>query len=549
MVFENYMTLQIVFLLGVLLVLIRDSLVEKKEQPNGSQNYLFYLSALIVFIGVLFRVINPSYPAGTFIDGAMGAYDSWCLTHFQVDSNLASFPVYLKSWGTGQSALYAYLAAPFIKFLGLSVEVYRLPGAMLGALSIVVFYKMLRSIKLKPTLIFCLSSFVAINPWHIIKCRFAVDCNIFPDIFLIGVCLLIIAFYSKSRKQTIYYILGCILIGLSAYGYAVAWFMLPVFMILLMIYALRSKLISVRLCLLGFSATLLVAMPLLLFVLNLASGGEQYEFGPLTITALDGSRHSGTTIFGMDNILGILRQNFKFAFQMLVLGKDPDFFDTSIIFPYGLFYNMISLPFLVIGLYYTYKQRNIWSDIMAIWLISCLFILMFVLPNVNRWNTVWFPLIIFTAYGIYNIISKTPKWIGGLIFTIYLFAFLAFSYHYMFHYFPATFVNANTQAKEEIRFAGSKGFDKIYYPNNMDYAYVLFYSPIDPYVFCKTKVKGDDLYRFSMQSFANVEMTLPDEITPQKNVAYVIPNDSLNNINLSCFQVKKGEFFSVIWTE
>ncbi len=143
MVFQNYMLIQIIFLVGVLLFLGREIFLAKKKIDVVERKRIYILQ-LILFIGVLARSLNLLWPYGSFIDEPMGAYDSWCLANYGVDSNLASYPVYLKSWGTGQSALYAYLALPFIKLFGLSEESYRLPMSLIGSFVILFFYWTLR---------------------------------------------------------------------------------------------------------------------------------------------------------------------------------------------------------------------------------------------------------------------------------------------------------------------------------------------------------------------------------------------------------------------
>ena len=57
-------------------------------------------------------------PYGIHIDEAGMGYDAWSLQKYHVDRWLNHFPVYLINFGGGQSALYAYLCAMFIKLFG-----------------------------------------------------------------------------------------------------------------------------------------------------------------------------------------------------------------------------------------------------------------------------------------------------------------------------------------------------------------------------------------------------------------------------------------------
>ncbi len=57
-------------------------------------------------------------PNGIHVDEMGMGYDAWCLAHFGVDRYLKAYPVYLMNFGGGQSALYAYLCIPFVKWFG-----------------------------------------------------------------------------------------------------------------------------------------------------------------------------------------------------------------------------------------------------------------------------------------------------------------------------------------------------------------------------------------------------------------------------------------------
>lgn len=75
-------------------------------------------------------------PNGIHVDEMGMGYDAWCLAHFGVDRYLKAYPVYLMNFGGGQSALYAYLCIPFVKWFGLSPLSIRLPGILLYMISL-----------------------------------------------------------------------------------------------------------------------------------------------------------------------------------------------------------------------------------------------------------------------------------------------------------------------------------------------------------------------------------------------------------------------------
>lgn len=537
------MFVQIIFLLGVLLFLGREIFLAKKRLDLVERRQLYFLQ-LILLIGVLVRSFNLLLPYGSFIDEPMGAYDSWCLANFGVDSNLASYPVYLKSWGTGQSALYAYLALPFIKLFGLSEESYRLPMSLIGSFVILFFYWTLRKTQKNVLLVFCLSAFLAINPWHIMKCRFGLDCNIFPDILLIGICFIVLAYNARTQaKQFISYLLAFSFLSISAYGYGVSWFMLPFLFVFLLFFLIKKKRISTQACIVSLVVSLLIVFPLILFAFSLFTGGEQYQIGFITITQLEAGRHNATTIFGTTDIYQTLIDYLKISFKIFVWGIDGVRLNSF--FPYGVFYNIISLPMFIIGLYYGKKEKDLLSILFGAILISSIPIVLFVEPSVWHWNVLWFPVIYFTGLGIYKICqNKLLQW---TFLCIYITLFSSFIYMYFDKRTYVPFYSYNF--KEDVKFVQTLDVDKVYYPAEINHAYALFYAPVSPYIFAKTRI--DEGWPIKVaKSYGNVVIGLPNEIVPTPKTAYVIPNDLLKYIDPAEFKIRRGKhYYTVIWND
>lgn len=539
MEFQNYMFVQVVFLLGVLFFLSREIFLAQKR-PSPVDRKQLYLLQLILFIGVLVRLIYLSYPNGINVDEAMGGYDAWCIANYGVDSHLAQLPIYLRSWGCGQSAFYAYLAVPFIKLFGLSPEVYRLPMALIGCLSILFFYWVLRKTQKETLLVFCLSAFFAINPWHIFKSRIGLDCNIFPDILLWAICFIILAYYSTNIKKQIFYnIIGFCVLAMSAYSYGVSWFMLPFLYVFLFIYLLKMKKITQKACVVSLIISFLIVLPLLLFSYLLITGGEQFQIGPITITTLLGTRVDEASILNFSVIT-----NAKFWFKVLVLGVDIFPFNT--IYPFGYFYNFLSLPFLFAGLFYSKKDKLPLNKIFGIWLICTLPIMLVVSASIYHWNALWFPLMFFAGCGIYKyaLISKSVRW---LLFGLYTFSFLYCGYVYLD---PRSYNPFDDYTyRDEIKFVQSlDNVDSVYYFDHAVHSFILFYAPIDPYLYAKTRVNvGFPMVQ--AKSFGNVRIGLPENIFPLPKTAYVMSNAYVEKVDLSQFKVKQGKYYSVLWND
>ena len=124
-------------------------------------------------------------------------------------------PAFLVAWGGGQNALLSYLMIPFIAILGLNTLSIRLPMAILGCVSLVVMYFLLKKIGNKK-LAFIGLIFFAICPWHIMKSRWGLESNLFPDLILISTYLLILGL---EKENKILYYLSFAVAGITAYSY------------------------------------------------------------------------------------------------------------------------------------------------------------------------------------------------------------------------------------------------------------------------------------------------------------------------------------------
>ena len=102
---------------------------------------------------------------------------------------------------------------PFVALLGLNVFSVRLPMAIVGCISLLVVYKLLKKHGEKITIIGLL--FFAIAPWHIMKSRWGLESNIFPDLVLWGTYFIISGI---NIKKTPLFYLGIAVLSVSVYS-------------------------------------------------------------------------------------------------------------------------------------------------------------------------------------------------------------------------------------------------------------------------------------------------------------------------------------------
>ena len=79
-----------------------------------------------------------------------------------------------------------------------------------------------------------------VNPWNIMASRWGLDCNLLGPISIIAICLLF-------RAEKWYdYIFAGIGLGLVLYTYAISYIIMPVFLVLIVLYMLYTKRISIK---------------------------------------------------------------------------------------------------------------------------------------------------------------------------------------------------------------------------------------------------------------------------------------------------------------
>lgn len=217
--------------------------------------FLIFLLAAAVR---LFRL--GTLPNGTYTDEAYGAYLAYGLMTEGMDDYGIRFPVYFTAWGSGMNALYPYIGAVFFKLFGVSLTVYRIPQALMGIAAVYALYVICKELWSTETAL--LAAFVlAVNPWHIMMCRFGLESNLAPNLFLAGLMFLVLGL----KKREVCLIAAAVCFGLTLYAYAILWLFLPAFLLLCLIFCYKR--LPGKKMMFAFGSILFVmAVPLFLFL-------------------------------------------------------------------------------------------------------------------------------------------------------------------------------------------------------------------------------------------------------------------------------------------
>ena len=142
-------------------------------------HYSFHTALALVFGFISRTAFLDLLPGGLNQDEASAGYDAYAIFKYGIDRNGIRYPVHLVAWGSGQNALYSYLYMPFLLALGVNEISLRLPMALAGCISIFLLYRLLlRRFGARTALLGML--FLVVNPWHLMKSRWALESNLFP---------------------------------------------------------------------------------------------------------------------------------------------------------------------------------------------------------------------------------------------------------------------------------------------------------------------------------------------------------------------------------
>lgn len=486
---------------------------------------------LILALSVFLRSYKlEQIPDGVNVDEAGMAYDAFCLANFRVDRALNRLPVYFVNFGGGQSVLYGYITAIFIKLFGFKLLSMRLSAVIFNSVAILLCYFMIkRHIGEKSAIL--VTALLAINPWNIMSSRWGLDCN------LLAPCLIISLFFLLRAQKWYDYVFAGIAIGVTLYTYALSYAIIPIFLVLVLSYMLYTKKITLKTIVILGVPIFIFAIPLILMILVNNGIINQINW-IITIPKLPNYR-------GSEISLGNVIPNLK-SLDTIFIYDDLPFNSLP---KYGTLYNfaiVLAASGFVIELYNLVvniknKKFTANSAILLFFLASFSFMMCISDLNISKSNAIYFPLIFF-EYSCLNFIYKlqkgkiskelkirenvkivTSRALLVMIAILYIANFALFTKYYFTKY--ATdyaqqqfFENDLLRVLEQVN--GRAEFKEkdvyIYTGAERPYIYTLYANPISPYDFNETRDENDNYGRYTILS----------ERTIDKEGVYIVRADS-----------------------
>ncbi len=422
-----------------------------KRQETGIVIILLFLT---IFTS-LFRI--EQIPDGMHIDEVGMAYDAKSIVENGTDRAGNRLPIYLKNYGGGQSVMYAYLAAIFIKLFGYSLLTVRMPAVLLRIAMFACLYWISKEEKSKKKM-FLLLYFFAISPYFIMQSRWGLDCNLLVGFLTIAVCF----FIQAIRKNTNRWLLigSGIFFGLSLYTYILSCIIVPILLFGICVYTITiQKMKWSDLFFFGVPIFIL-AIPLMLFVL-INKGIIPEIQGIITIPLLQTFRENEISIRNIP-------QSKKIVFSIFSFDRNPSLIYNALPYFGTMYY--CTIPFFLIGfvkaignMAIAWKKKEFQIDtIFIFWFFSVLICMLIIFdPNINKANAIFMPILYLTILGIRTAIEKKRS-ISVPILLLLTIQFGMFFTYYNLHYTNQTSKFFRPNYSEALAFGKEMGQENVY---------------------------------------------------------------------------------------
>ncbi|WP_026666560.1 ArnT family glycosyltransferase [Butyrivibrio sp. AE2005] len=573
--YYNYIATAACAFIGAAAVLIykkgknTDLDTDKKTADISAKTAHIILIGIILFAAALRLIGLGSVPAGLQQDEASLGYDAFAIAKYGVDRNGFAYPIYPITWGCGGgSPLMIYINVLTIKLFGTGVVKLRLLPAILGIATVYIFYLILKEITLSYKKSLFGAAFLAICPWHIILSRWSLDSNIMP--FTLGLSVYLFILGIKTEK-TLIYCLSAAAYAMCMYSYGSATIVVPIHLILISIYCLRKKVISVKQLILAVLTFVIVFSPLLVFYAVNYLGLPEIVTDSFSFNKFTASR-SGEVFLRFDSTLpSALYENIRQLLITLTIGDNDEMLCHFIPGYATLFEFTFPITFLGIflGVFLGKKdivnktseniasankesaedtskiesvtdedKRLAMDAVFVTLLISCVLLAIGIRSDVSRMVMIFLPLIYFLVKGVSFIWDRRA--VGAYaVMTVIVLAAGLFIKDYFGGFNDRTsnlfMPGYGEAAKRAYEIAGDDTEIYSTYENlSAPFVIALYYTDYNPVKFADTVVYKDETDEFRVaESFGNFKFGLPEDYASYagKDAVLILGSSELEAIN------------------
>ena len=437
---------------------------KKEEQDNGvsAGKRHWQILALVLYGMIAIRSIGfGSIPGGFNQDGAMGAVDALALATYGTDRFGNWLPAHFEAWGYGQmSVLLSYLTVPFIKLWGLNNVTARLPMLLASIAGAGALYGLVSDIFGRRAGLLALLC-AAIAPWHFMQSRWALDCNMFPHMFILG-----LYFLNKGLTKSRYLYLSMVFFALCMYSYGVSFYMVPIFLLVSCIMLLLWRKVTWKQVLLAVLVYFGLAWPIYGTMLINFMGWETVVLPFTTMACFPGSVRSSDIVFFSEQPLAQGLINAKALWRQVFLQR-PDLLWNAMD-DFGTLY-LCSMPLVLAGagitVYHVIKgerTRRISCVLLLIYWVASIMTGLFINNvNVNRINIIFYCHIVFVGIAVYTMIEEWQRLAVGLA-AVYGLLLILFLNQYFTEWADRIEIRFYADFIEAVEYAGELEADYYY---------------------------------------------------------------------------------------
>ncbi|MBQ9589391.1 MAG: glycosyltransferase family 39 protein [Butyrivibrio sp.] len=520
---------------------------EKKSFVGNRANWIIF--SIILVISAFLRLYKlGEVPLGFQQDEASIGYDAYTLANYGIDRNGYAWPVYPITWGCGGgSPLLIYLNVISIKLFGTGIVKLRLIPALLGILTVLIFYFSLRIIFEKKSYINEASllgmAFLAVCPWHIILSRWSLDSNIMPFNLMLSIYLFLLG---AKKKSTVLFCFSAASFSVCMYSYGAATIVVPVFLLLICAYCLWKKILTVKQLVLSMIAFMVIFTPLLWFYAVNYLGVPEFISPYFCVNKMTAARTGEAFISFNSSFFRVAAGNIFLMIKAVTVGDDS----FTLVHYYPGYASLYAFTFpvtfcgVVISLKELLKKNSdeekiyvLGNAIFVLLTVACMVLSVVIIPDISRLVMVFIPFIYFFIKGQIFVLKQSYKLILILIALILLAAF-SFNRDYFSDYnsyansiFMPGYGDAISRAYEIA------GDDKIIYSTydglSSPFMLALYYNEYDPNKFFTTVIYKDDKAEFRVaKSFGNFVFELPKDLNSEEyaNSVFVLSSGDLSNL-------------------
>lgn len=508
---------------------------------------LILISCLALFLNLYRKELTP--PSFNADEAAFG-YNAYSIAQTGKDEYGTTLPVRLKSFGDYKMPLYSYIAAPFVKFGGLTENTARMPNTVLVFIFPFIMFALVKKLFDRDE-VGILAALLVSTSWGIQSMTRQAH-EAFLAVFVTTLGLL---FFVKLTKKFTWrhslYFLGSLLLAL--FSYQTSRIFAVYFFILSCIYFLRHRkgklfLASVTAVLILFAITDVIYKPARvsnLFFTNTpgfsmrinefrGEGGSRLMYNKLMI---------GTREF-------IYSYSKYFSPQFLIIGGDenPRFGNNNLAPITAMEY-----LFLFIGLYFIFKNKEKYR-----YLILSL-LLIAPVPGALSWagvsltRTLFFliPILIICAYGVVQIQKLAPKKYSFYVATLFIaleIFFLVYTWDFYFNHYAkrALTIRAWQSGYRELSSYVKDNYDTydhfyITKKNGEPYIFLLYYLKYPPEKYqTQASLTGPDEYGFGqVEKFDKFTFSTNPISKDHKSYVIVGYPDDFNGMKIDKSKLKK----------